>query len=435
MSLSAKFHFISFLVRYGLAQSQYLPTGDFEFVDDVTLEEILLTPSDSDTGFIVEVDLEYPEYLHKDHREFPLAPEQITITPEMLSSYARKCSDVLGTKLKKETKKLSSTFNTRKNYVLHYENLKLYTRLGMKVGKMHKVLQFSQSPFLKKYIDFCTEMRSLSRTDFAKRLFKLMANAVYGKTIEQALNRLDVKFARSSAQMRVLAARPNFSNFVTISKNLVAVFFKKKNVVIKQPYAVGFTILERSKHFMYESFYDHFKPAFGPDMKVLFSDTDSLFISVPFSKNPHKKIRHILDTSNFPPSHKLYSPDRKAQLGYFKSETGATKVTKFLGIRAKCYAFKTEDSTIKKCKGIAKAFRKKIPFEAFERCLAEISSQRATQYTISSKSHNVRVMKQSKLAFSSFDDKRYLLPCGIHSVPYGSEEITYNKFYCSFCSN
>ena len=187
---------IFFIYRYGWAQSRTLPVGDFEFLEDdeIDLDEILNTPEHGKRGYIVECDLEYPEHLHKKHREFPLAPHQMVITPDELSMYQMGCHDVLKTKPKNE-KKMTASFHTSKKYVTHYENLKLYAELGMIVKKVHRVLTFRQSAFLKKYIDFCTEMRKNRKPDFEKRLFKLMANSCYGKTIENTRKHLNVKFA------------------------------------------------------------------------------------------------------------------------------------------------------------------------------------------------------------------------------------------------
>ena len=302
---------------YGWAQSQFLPTGEYKFLKpyEINYQEILNTKDDAKYGYIVECTLEYPENLHKKHREFPLAPHQHVIAPDDLSVYQDNCHDILGTKPKKE-KKMTATFLKREKYVTHYQNLKLYVKLGMKVTRIHRVLKFHQSNFLKKYIDFCTEMRKQSDSDFEKSLFKLMANSCYGKTIENPRKHVNVKFSTCEEETMKLMSKPSFKSALIISDNLVAIFLRKESVKIKQPIAVGFTILELSKLFMYKAFYEEIQPAF-PDLKVLFSDTDSLCISVPYEKNPHQKIGHILDTSNFEKSHAMFTEEHISQLGYF----------------------------------------------------------------------------------------------------------------------
>lgn len=421
--------------RYGYAQCQFLPTKNFKFekVTDELVRKILRTPKNSRKGYILECDLVYSRECHEKHRNFPLCPEKMDVTPDMLSDYQNRCHETLGTK-PKTSNKLIASFRKREKYVIHYENLKLYRRLGMKLVKVHRILSFSQDPFLKKFIDFCTKMRQNATSTLEKNFFKLISNSCYGKTIENPTKYMSVEFVTSKEKLKKCMTDPYYHSFKIMSKSLVLVFLKNKKVKIRQPCAVGFTILELSKHFMYESFYDEIQPAFGEqDCVVCFSDTDSLFLSVPFCKDPHQKIRHILDSSNFDKNHPLYDSSRKSALGYFKSETGNQKIEKFVGLRSKVYAFKTADKLHKKCKGIAKSYRKQIPLSAYERCLETISSHVQNQYTLSAKSHKVSLMRSQKLAFSSFDDKTYLLPCGIHSLPYFSREIEKNKKKCTFC--
>ena len=82
---------------YGWAMSQTLPTGSFQWIEPSSdwIERILEHPKDSDVGYILEVDLEYPESLHSAHNEYPLAPERLTVTPDMLSPYQTNLIDEL----------------------------------------------------------------------------------------------------------------------------------------------------------------------------------------------------------------------------------------------------------------------------------------------------------------------------------------------------
>jgi len=140
---------------YGYAMSQPLPTGNFRFLTEDEIEhlDILNVPDDHPTGYILEVDIEYPHDLHELHNDNPLAPEKVLITKEMLSPYAQSFPDrhVL-------SEKLAPNLNDKTKYVIHYVNLKLYTRLGMRLKRIHRILEFTH-PWIKPYIDFNTDKR------------------------------------------------------------------------------------------------------------------------------------------------------------------------------------------------------------------------------------------------------------------------------------
>ena len=159
---------------YGWAMSQPMPTGGFQWIDYT--DQILETPADADHGFILEVDLDYPTSLHQKHNDYPLAPEKLTITKDQMSPYQQKLIDELGVSMSCE--KLVPNLQPKIRYVLHYRNLQLYLKLGMKLEKVHKVLSFHQTPWMAPYIAKNTELRKLAKNDFEKDFFKLMNNAV-----------------------------------------------------------------------------------------------------------------------------------------------------------------------------------------------------------------------------------------------------------------
>ena len=390
-----------------------------------------ITEEDERTGFIAEVTLSYPTRLHKKHKSFPLAPEKLAIKEGELSSYQMKCKKKLRCSSKSE--KLIGTFYDRKRYVLHAANLKLYLKLGLKLRKVHRVLSFTESNFLKPFLDFCTARRSEAKSDFEKRLFKLVSNSNFGKFIENSSKYLDMKLVRNEKEAKFWISSPLFHSYRIVSDNLLAIFLHRKNNVIKQAYAIGFSILDLSKEFMFASYYNEIRPLLGESCEVLFSDTDSLFLKCRAS-DPFTKLESILDSSNFSPSHPLFRTDRKSQLGYFKSEVGDKKIEKFVGLRSKCYAFQTETGEVDlKCKGLSKNFKAQLGITHFERCLQEITMVEATQKLLRSKNNQIQLIHQRKTVLSSFDDKHFLLNCGICSVPFGSRYISKYKDYCVKC--
>ena len=179
---------------YGWAMSQYLPTGGFKWMKQKHIDKINLAQykEDNNKGFIAEVDLEYPEELHDLHNDYPLGPEKVKVTENMLSDYCKKIAEKYNISVGL-VQKLIPTLSNKNKYVLHYRNLQLYIDLGLKVTKVHRVFKFNQSPWLKQYIDFNTEKRKNAQNAFEKDFFKLKNNSVFGKTMENIRKRVDVR--------------------------------------------------------------------------------------------------------------------------------------------------------------------------------------------------------------------------------------------------
>ena len=214
---------------YGWAMSKYLPTGGFDWLTEQQIEGLNLTKfkEDCKRGLILEVDLEYPKELHDLHNDYPLAAEKIKVTKDMLSEYSRKIAE----KFKISTglvHKLIPTLRKKEKYVLHYRNLQLYLDLGLKLTKIHRVLIFNQSPWLKQYIDFNTQKRTNAKNPFEKDFFKLMNNSVFGKTMENIRKRVNVKLVTDEKKLLKWASKPTFVSSKIFNENLVAIHKIKK---------------------------------------------------------------------------------------------------------------------------------------------------------------------------------------------------------------
>jgi hypothetical protein len=129
----------------------------------------------------------------------------------------------------------------------------------MKLEKVHRVLGFDQSPWLKTYIDFNTEKRKHARNDFEKDFFKLMNNSVFGKTMENLRKTVNVQLVNTEKQLKKLSASPLFDYFRIFAENLVAVNMKKPSLYLNRPIYVGFCILDLSKTLMYNFHYNYIK--------------------------------------------------------------------------------------------------------------------------------------------------------------------------------
>ena len=158
---------------YGWAMSQFLPTHGFRWLTpDIIINHLA---DQSEDGYIFEVDFTYPESLHPQHSDYPLAPERLTIDESVLSSLQQK----FPAHQKKASTKLTPNVYDKKNYAVHYRNLKFYLQQGLVITKFHRVLAFKQSPWLKTYVDFNTQMRANSSSTFAKDIYKLMNKKTY----------------------------------------------------------------------------------------------------------------------------------------------------------------------------------------------------------------------------------------------------------------
>ncbi|CAH3143360.1 unnamed protein product [Porites evermanni] len=164
---------------YGWAMSQSLPTHGFKWIRDLTKEtvmDILEKANHSMSnlgrkGYIFEVDLEYPPVLWKSHNDYPLAPEKMIVNG---------------------VEKLICHFKPRKNYVVHYRNLRQYLEMGMRITAVHRGISFYQSSWMEPYIRKNTELRKTAANSFEKDFFKLMNNSVFGKTIENIRKRQNI---------------------------------------------------------------------------------------------------------------------------------------------------------------------------------------------------------------------------------------------------
>ena len=156
---------------YGWAMSQYLPAGNFKWMSKKKIDQLDLAKykDDSKRGLILEVDLEYSQELHELCNDYPLAPEKTKVSSGMLSEYCKKIADKYNISIGL-VNKLIPTLRDKKEYVLHYRNLQLYLDLGLKIKKVHRVLQFDQSSWLKQYIDFNTEKERTQRM-LSRRIF------------------------------------------------------------------------------------------------------------------------------------------------------------------------------------------------------------------------------------------------------------------------
>jgi len=306
---------------------------------------------DSDLGYIFTCDLEYPTHLHDSHSGYPLAPKHLTVTREMFSPFAQNLAGW------RPSEKLISNLCGKSHYVTHYHNLQFYIRHGLVHTKTHRVLSFSQRPWLKPRIDLCTAQRQAAKSDFEADVAKVQANATYSKTMEQVRNRVNIRLIAGLAKLRKAVSKPSYRQAQIINQDLVMVRGARQKVLLNKPIAVGFSILDLSKLTSFITTIS--KPN---TTNATFTDTDSLCCKIQ-TEDPYEDMEESADqfnTSNFEPTHPLYSKQNNRGLGKMKSETGSTPPAEFVGLRAKMYSLSCGIKSQKKAKGIQKRYVKNI---------------------------------------------------------------------------
>ena len=413
---------------YGWAMSQYLPTGGFRWMTQKQIDKIDLNKynEESKKGLILEVDLKYPKDLHDLHNDYPLAPEKIKVKKEMLSNYC----ETIRSKYNISTglvEKLIPTLSNKERYVLHYRNLKLYTKLGLEVDKYHRVLEFDQSPWLKQYIDYNTEKRKNAKNDFEKDFFKLMNNSVFGKTMENLRKRVDVRLVTDEKKLLKLTSKPTYVSSKIFNENLVAVHKIKETLTLNRPAYVGMCILDLSKTLMYDFHYNYIKEIYGNKAKLLFTDTDSLTYEIE-AKDVYKdffKDKDKFDNSDYPKYSPFFYKKNKKVIGKFKDEAAGIPITEFVGLRSKMYSYiKDNNKGGKTAKGIKKnVIKNNIKHDDYKETLFYDKQMYHKMKTIRSENHQLGSYELNKVSLSCFDDKRYIHKNGKSSYAYGHKKI------------
>lgn len=199
----------------------HLPVKGFEWADHFDVDSLMNIPEDGDTGYFSEVDLSYPDSLHDKHKDFPCAPEH-DIPPLETSKF----------------KKLLLTFNPKK---ITFSIIGI-CKNGLVITKVHRVLEFKRSDWLKKYVELNTNLRQQAKNEFEVFFFKLMINSVFGRLMLEVRRQRDVRIVTRYGAAS-LQAQPNFKSS-TIMGNIVIIEMSRYKVLFNKTIFVGFTILD-----------------------------------------------------------------------------------------------------------------------------------------------------------------------------------------------
>ena len=144
------------------------------------------------------------------------------------------------------------------------------------------MIKFDQEPWMEPYIRMNTEFRKQARNDFETDFYKLMNNSVFGKTMENLRNRVNVKIVRSweADKIRKLTSSPSYDRFAIFGNDMAGIHIRKKKLVLNKPVYTGMTILENSKILMYDFFCNRLKARYGENCGLVYTDTDSLILDI-----------------------------------------------------------------------------------------------------------------------------------------------------------
>ena len=196
--------------------SQPLPIGGFQWMSEKELETWKNYPC------ILEVNLDYPDHLHDSHNDYPLAPERVQV---------------------ESVEKLIPNLKHKTKYVIHYKNLQLYEKLGLTITKIHRGIQFEEYAWLEGYIDLNTRLKAKATNEFEKDFFKLMNNAVFGKTMENIRNRVDIRLVNSERNFRNLSINPIISIALFLIKIYLLSTSKRQNFTLINQLILGCVFL------------------------------------------------------------------------------------------------------------------------------------------------------------------------------------------------
>ena len=192
---------------YGWAICKKLPVKNFKWndVNKYTDDMIKNYHEDDKFGALLEVDIEYSNELHKLHIDLPFLCDRKTIN---------------------KISKLITSFEDKKEYVIHISTLKQALNHGLKFKKVHRVISFIQAPWMKSYIIKNIKLRNKSKNEFERNFYKLINNNVFGKTMESIRKQRDIKLVTTNNKKK-LASGPNDHTCKYFSEHLMAIEMKK----------------------------------------------------------------------------------------------------------------------------------------------------------------------------------------------------------------
>lgn len=411
--------FLDFNSLYSTVMHDKLPTGELRELtqDEIDKFDISSVDVDGEHTYSLLIDFEIPDDVKRATDELPLGLNQFKPHFNHMSPFTKDIFEDLGLPRTYITNKLTGTHFPQKDYLICIKLLQLYVQLGIKITKIHKILEFKQDACFRDYINKNINLRKNSKNPYEKSIWKLMNNSVFGKLLFNARkNQIDTKLVSSTQMFQRHVQNPLLREVIPITEQCAMMKFYSDNIKMKSPIYIGWYILEHSKFYLYNFFYNVLKKQFGDRISLMYSDTDSYFItSKSFLISDHFNIAPLekhLDLSNYPPNHPLHSNRYKSELGKLKSEITHSQISEAVFLQPKCYSILTCDNKTKQAiKGVNRCKQKELKHELY----LEIHNNTQRKYksvecvNIRKKNYNLYTVTNTKRALSKIDTKRYWL--------------------------
>jgi len=392
---------------YPFCMMEYLmPISDYKMVAP-NLHDWVTVDIYGEMGYFLEVDLFFPQECHDYLNCLPPVCER---------KKPPGCT----------TARLINDLTPKLNYVISLAQFQIVLKVGGVCTKIHQVLQFKQSNYMRSYIEIVSQWRRDARSTYESNFYKLSLNSLYGKFNEVLERRRTVEIVTNPQRLEKLVRKGTFiDRHILNFKSFQMVLVELAKGVIKQnrPNIVGSQILAFSKYYMLSFWYNVLKPTFADkNLKLILTDTDSFIFAVdtPTFYDDLLSIRQHFDFSNLPVDNPLFSPLNAKKFGSFKDESCGNKILGVCTPRSKTYSIKYETHDVNKLKGIQKSFVKNsLNFDNYKTCVLDKTKTYARFNNIISKDHKLYTVDVNKLALEATDMKRVILQDGVNTLAYG----------------
>jgi hypothetical protein len=288
------------------------------------------------------------------------------------------------------------------------------------------VVEFKQKKWMQPYIEGNNALRTLAKNDFEKDFFKLMNNAVFGKTMQIVRSQMNLHLTTDRKNAIKWFSKCNFKNN-TYANGLNLIETHREQIVYDKPVYIGCAILDLSKLKMLEFHYKVIDKQFGEKAKLIYSDTDSFVYKIEHEdiyKWQKENATQWFDLSDSKRPD-LQSNENNNKLWFFKDELNSQILTEWIGLNPKCYGYRyqkyeaNEIKEQKKAKGVSYVIvEKTLPFKTYKNTLDTDITVRREITSIRSFNQELFSISYEKDCLTSYYDKMKMLD-NINCEPFG----------------